>query len=91
MIFPQKNVRFIAINDGVHSAQGENDFAPLRNILASIPCDIHSIWKNPKEPQRSIYADTGGKEEIDYELRFNTIGWNIKNENSECFFDFLVE
>ena len=33
MIFPQKGVRFIAINDGVASAQGENDFAPLRNIF----------------------------------------------------------
>ena len=33
MIFPQKNVRFIAINDGVDSAQGENDFVPLRNIF----------------------------------------------------------
>ena len=33
MIFPQKGVRFIAINDGVDSAQGENDFAPLRNIV----------------------------------------------------------
>ena len=32
MIFPQKGVRFIAINDG-DSAQGENDFAPLRNIF----------------------------------------------------------
>ena len=33
MIFPQKNVRFIAINDGVDSAQSENDFAPSRNIF----------------------------------------------------------
>ena len=33
MIFPQKGVPFIAINDGVDSAQGENDFAPLRNIF----------------------------------------------------------
>ena len=33
MICPQKGVRFIAINDGVDSAQGENDFAPLRNIF----------------------------------------------------------
>mgnify|MGYP000426479571 CR=1 FL=1 len=33
MMFPQKGVRFIAINDGVDSAQGENDFAPLRNIF----------------------------------------------------------
>ncbi len=29
MIFPQKNVCFISIND---IAQGDNDFAPLRNI-----------------------------------------------------------
>ena len=33
MICPQTGVRFIAINDGVDSAQGENDFAPLRNIF----------------------------------------------------------
>ena len=33
MLFPQKGVRFIAINDGVDSAQGDNDFAPLRNIF----------------------------------------------------------
>ena len=33
MIFPQNGVRFIAINDGVDSAQGDNDFAPLRNIF----------------------------------------------------------
>ena len=31
--FPKKGVRFIAINDGVDSAQGDNDFAPLRNIF----------------------------------------------------------
>ena len=33
MIFPQRGVRFIAINDGVDSAQGDNVFAPLRNIF----------------------------------------------------------
>ena len=36
MIFPQRGVRFIAINDGVDSAQGDNDFAPLRNIFKNI-------------------------------------------------------
>ncbi len=29
----QKGVRFIAVNDGADSAQGDNDFAPLRNIF----------------------------------------------------------
>ena len=33
MIFPQKGVRFIAINDGVDSAQGYNDFAPRFALL----------------------------------------------------------
>ncbi len=31
--FPKKGVRFIAINDGVDSAQGENDMSVLRNLF----------------------------------------------------------
>ncbi len=31
--FPDNDVRFIAINDGVDSAEGENEFAPFRNIM----------------------------------------------------------
>jgi len=31
--FPEQDVRFVAINDGVDSAQGENEFAPFRNIM----------------------------------------------------------
>ncbi|MGN0556675.1 MAG: recombinase family protein, partial [Acutalibacteraceae bacterium] len=32
--FPEKNVRFIAVNDGVDSANEEdNDFTPLRNFM----------------------------------------------------------
>ena len=31
--FPKKGVRFIAINDGVDSAQGDNDLTPLRNLF----------------------------------------------------------
>lgn len=38
MIFPQKNVHFIAINDGGDSVQGGNDFALLRNVkLTKLP------------------------------------------------------
>ena len=37
MIFPQKGVRFIAINDGVDSAnQQDNDFTPFLNIIKNI-------------------------------------------------------
>jgi DNA invertase Pin-like site-specific DNA recombinase len=31
--FPEHNIRFIAINDGVDSAEGENEFTPFRNIM----------------------------------------------------------
>lgn len=31
--FPDKNIRFIAVNDGVDSAEGDNEFAPIRNVI----------------------------------------------------------
>jgi DNA invertase Pin-like site-specific DNA recombinase len=31
IIFPENNVRYIAISDGVDSARGDNEFTPLRN------------------------------------------------------------
>lgn len=31
--FPEHDVRFIAVNDGVDSAEGDNEFAPFRNIM----------------------------------------------------------
>ena len=33
--FPKKGVRFIAINDGVDSAHGDNDLTPLKNLLTN--------------------------------------------------------
>ena len=33
MEFPMQNVRFIAINDGVDSAKGEDDFTPIRSLF----------------------------------------------------------
>lgn len=33
VIFPEHNVRFIAINDNVDTAAGDNEFAPFRNII----------------------------------------------------------
>ena len=33
LTFPQYNVRLIAVNDGVDSAAGEDDFTPFRNIM----------------------------------------------------------
>lgn len=36
IIFPQYNVRLIAVNDGVDSAAGKDDFTPFRNIIKKI-------------------------------------------------------
>jgi len=33
VIFPEYKVRFIAINDGVDTANGDNEFAPFKNII----------------------------------------------------------
>lgn len=33
MMFPEHDIHFIAINDGVDSEKGENDFTPLRNLF----------------------------------------------------------
>ena len=40
MLFPQKGVRFIAVNDNVDSASEgmDNDFTPLRNLFKNISC-----------------------------------------------------
>ena len=34
IVFPQNNVRLIAVNDGLDSSCGEDDFSPFRNIMA---------------------------------------------------------
>ena len=54
MIFPQRGVRFIAINDGVDSAQGDNDFAPLRNIFNEWM--VRDTSKKIKAVKRSLKA-----------------------------------
>ena len=33
VLFPEKDIRFVAINDGVDSKKGDNDFTPLRNLF----------------------------------------------------------
>lgn len=38
VMFPEKHVRFIAVNDGVDSAYGDNEFTPFRNIINEWYC-----------------------------------------------------
>ena len=55
-ILRQKGVRLIAVNDGVDSSQGDDDFIPFRNIMNVLFCfstvfangiKAHSIAKAP--------------------------------------------
>lgn len=36
--FPEFDVRFVAVNDGVDSERDDNDFTPFRNIIKNISC-----------------------------------------------------
>lgn len=38
VLFPEKDIRFVAINDGVDSEKGDNDFTPLRNLFKNTRC-----------------------------------------------------
>ena len=40
MVFPRKGVRFIAINDGVDSAQGDSELSVLKNVFKKKCCSL---------------------------------------------------
>ena len=48
--FPDHDVRFIAVNDGIDSEEGESEIAPFKNILNE-SCKQKSIAKKKKVPQ----------------------------------------
>lgn len=49
--FPQNNVRFIAVNSGVDSAnQSDNEFAPFLNIIKNTPHLGKASPLNPQNP-----------------------------------------
>ncbi|MCL2774937.1 MAG: recombinase family protein [Oscillospiraceae bacterium] len=50
ILFKDKNVRFIAVNDGVDSANGANEFTAIRNVfnewfVASTSKKIRAVWQ----------------------------------------------
>ena len=47
--FPANDVRFIAVNDGVDSARGDNDFTPIRNLFNE---KLSLRWENNEQPQQ---------------------------------------
>jgi DNA invertase Pin-like site-specific DNA recombinase len=36
IVFPEHGVHFVAVNDGVDSTRGENEFTAIRNVFKSI-------------------------------------------------------
>lgn len=40
IVFPSYDVRFIAVNDAVDSATGDNDFTVIRNVFKNIHCSL---------------------------------------------------
>ena len=55
MLFPQKGVRFIAVNDNVDSANGgmDNDSTPLRNLFDEWL--VRDTSKRIKAVKRDVY------------------------------------
>ena len=49
IVFPEYEVRYIAINDGVDTAREDNEFTPLRNVklTKSLPKTAEIKWKPP--------------------------------------------
>ena len=42
--FPERNVRFIAVNDSIDSDEGESEIAPFKNILFITSCVPTTRW-----------------------------------------------
>ena len=65
MLFPQKGVRFIAVNDNVDSANGgmDNDFTPLRNLFNESHKEDTVDWNDQKygEIWRQAWQDTANR------------------------------
>lgn len=50
MLFPEKDVRLIAVNDNVDTARGENDFTPMMNLfnewfVRNTSKKIRAVWQ----------------------------------------------
>ena len=57
IMFPEHDVHFIAVNDGVDSAQGDNEFTPFRNIINemfSLRMEVDVIQCGPRIYNKSV-------------------------------------
>ena len=64
--FPKKGVRFIAINDGVDSAQGDNDMSALRNLFKNKCRLLVGNTFSPKFRQGYIFSHNQTNKPIEH-------------------------
>ncbi len=93
--FPQKDVRFIAVNDNVDSELGDNDFAPFKNIVNE--WYARDISKKVKSAFRTMAANGGyilGPAPYGYsrvELKSNKLIPNKCADNVRLMFRLALE
>ena len=73
IFFPQHNVRFIAVNDGVDSIQGEDNFTPFRNIM--------NEWY-AKDMSRKLRSALRTKSKQGYAIGMPPLGYKFDTEDS---------
>ena len=73
-VFPMHNIRFIAVNDGVDSEKGEDDFTPFRNIM--------NEWY-AKDMSRKMRSTLRTKSKQGYAVGHPPLGYKYDPENSK--------
>lgn len=75
IFFPEKNIRFIAVNDGVDTSKEADDFVPFRNIInewyakdisKKVKSSLKSKGMSGKHISRCIYGYKAGKDNQDW-------------------------
>lgn len=75
-IFPMHNVHFVAVNDGVDSDRGEDDFTPFRNIM--------NEWY-AKDMSRKMRSSMRTKSKQGYAIGRPPLGYMRDSENPKLW------
>lgn len=75
-IFPLHDVRLIAVNDGVDSDKGEDNFTPFRNIMNEWYC---------KDMSRKMWSALKIKNSQGYAIGHAPLGYKKDPDNPKCW------
>lgn len=82
-LFPSHDVRLIAVNDGVDSANGEDDFAPFRNIMNEWYAKDISRKRRSTNTTLDKQGKPIGQPPYGYKWDANSAFWEIDEEAAE--------